>query len=123
MIPALTLALLAGAPSDAVATIQEWDVPTARSKPHDPARAPDGSLWFTEQAGNKLGRLDPRSGHVDEFPLPVSGSGPHGLVADRDGNIWFTAISKGFIGRLDPGTGAGKSYPMPGHDVDPHTPA
>jgi hypothetical protein len=26
-------------------TIKEWDVPTPNSRPHDPAVAPDGSLW------------------------------------------------------------------------------
>ena len=46
-------------------TIREWDVPTKGAHPHDPALAPDGSLWFTEQLQNKLGRLDPASGGPD----------------------------------------------------------
>src|SRR5262250_1751604 len=43
-------------------SIKEWDVPTKGAHPHDPAVAPDGSLWFTEQLQNKLGRLDPVAG-------------------------------------------------------------
>ena len=43
-------------------SIDEWDVPTENSRPHDPAVAPDGALWFTEQRANKHGRLDPRTG-------------------------------------------------------------
>jgi virginiamycin B lyase len=35
--------------------IKEWDVPTPHSRPHDPAVAPDGSLWYTGQMANKLG--------------------------------------------------------------------
>ena len=35
--------------------IQEFNVPSADSRPHDPAAAPDGALWFTEQKANKLG--------------------------------------------------------------------
>src|SRR3989440_9735241 len=92
-------------------SIDEWDVPTEKSGPHDPAVAPAGALWFTEQRANKRGRLDPRTGQMKEFPLPTPGSGPHGLVADREGNIWFTAISKGYVGKLDPKTGSVKEYP------------
>jgi len=29
--------------------IKEYDVPTPKSRPHDPAIAPDGSLWYTGQ--------------------------------------------------------------------------
>src|SRR5207248_2721375 len=104
-------------------SIDEWDVPTENSRPHDPAVAPDGALWFTEQRANKLGRLDPRTGQMKEFPLPTPGSGPHGLVADREGNIWFTAISKGYVGKLDPKTGSVKEYPTGDRRArDPHTP-
>ena len=42
--------------------IQEYEVPTPNSRPHDPALAPDGSLWYTGQGANKLGRLDPKTG-------------------------------------------------------------
>src|SRR6266699_1085817 len=85
--------------------IREYEVPTARSRPHDPALAPDGSLWYTGQGANKLGRLDPKTGEFKEYPLKTPNSGPHGLVADKDGNIWFTAISGGYVGKLDPKTG------------------
>src|ERR1700716_2303102 len=61
---------------------REFDLPTPDAHPHDPAAAPDGSLWFTEQKANKLGRLDPKSGQMRESPLPTADSGPHGLVAD-----------------------------------------
>src|SRR5581483_5690271 len=81
------LALMALPPT---VSIKEWDVPTPKSRPHDPALAPDGSLWYTGQMSNKLGRLDPKTGEIKEFPLKTPDSGPHGLVADRSGNIWFT---------------------------------
>ena len=73
--------------------IQEYEVPTPKSPPHDPAVAPDGSLWYTGQGANKLGRLDPKTGEFKEYPLKTPNSGPHGLVADKDGNIWFTRPS------------------------------
>jgi virginiamycin B lyase len=103
--------------------IKEFEVPTPKSRPHDPALAPDGSLWYTAQAVNKLGRLDPRTGQFKEYPLKTPNSGPHGLVADKDGNIWFTAISGGYIGKLNPNTGEITEYrPSNGTEIDPHTP-
>ena len=103
--------------------IVEYDVPTPKSRPHDPAFAPDGSLWYTGQAANKLGRLDPKTGEFKEYPLKTPNSRPHGLVADKDGNIWFTAISAGYVGKLDPKTGGITEYrPADGTEIDPHTP-
>ena len=104
--------------------IKEYEVPTAKSRPHDPAFAPDGSLWYTGQGANKLGRLDPKTGEFKEYPLKTPDSGPHGLVADKDGAIWFTAISGGYIGKLDPRSGVITEYrPSDGSSIDPHTPA
>jgi virginiamycin B lyase len=104
-------------------TIKEWEVPTPRSRPHDPAVAPDGSLWYTGQMANKLGRFDPKTGQFREFPLKTPESGPHGLVADRDGNIWFTAVFKGYVGKLNPANGEITEYHMPDPRArDPHTP-
>src|SRR5438045_900686 len=104
-------------------SIKEFDVPTPNSRPHDPAVAPDGSLWYTGQGANKLGRLDPKGGEFKEYPLKTPNSGPHGLVADKAGNIWFTAISGGYVGKLDPKSGAIAEYrPSDGTEIDPHTP-
>lgn len=33
--------------------IMEYEAPTPNSRPHDPAIAPDGSLWYTGQAANR----------------------------------------------------------------------
>ena len=105
------------------ATIKEYDLPTSNSRPHDPAVAPDGALWYTGQATNVLGRLDPHTGQIREYPLKTADSAPHGLVAERDGNVWFTAAYKGYVGKLDPKTGAVTEYKMPDKRArDPHTP-
>jgi len=104
-------------------TVKEWVLPTRDSHPHDPAVAPDGSLWYTAQQVNKLGRVDPATGAIKEFPLPTPDSGPHGLVVDRNGNVWYTANSKGLIGKLDPRSGRVTEYPIKdSRGRDPHTP-
>ena len=104
-------------------TIREWKVPTPGSRPHDPMAARDGSLWYTGQFSNKLGRLDPKTGRFTEFPLKHVKSGPHGLAEDGDGNVWYTANFASYIGKLNPKTGEQTEYPMPDPAArDPHTP-
>ena len=103
--------------------IKEWEVPTPNSRPHDPAVAPDGSLWYTGIRSNTIGRLDPVTGKIKEYELKTPDSGPHGLVADKEGNIWFTANHKSYIGKLNPHTGEVQEYPMPDPTAKgPHTP-
>ena len=123
LLPLLVSALAFAAIGTLTAPIKEYEVPTPKSRPHDPALAPDGSLWYTGQAANKLGRLDPSTGAFKEYPLKTPHSGPHGLVADQQGNIWFTAISAGYIGKLDPKTGDIREFrPADKTEIDPHTP-
>src|SRR5438874_452544 len=112
-LPALLLVALSGALvavhartlPDPTVTIDEWITPSNPPYPHDPEFAPDGSVWYTGQRANVVGRFDPATGQFKEFPLPTPNSGPHGLVADKDGNIWYTGNSASLIGKLDPNTG------------------
>src|SRR5947209_20066291 len=78
-------------------SIKEWDVPTPKSRPHDPAPATDGSPWYTRQMANKLGRPDPKTGEFKEYRLKTADSRPHASVADHDGNIRLTAIFNGYV--------------------------
>jgi virginiamycin B lyase len=102
-------------------SIEEWLVPTAGSRPHDPLATPDGAIWYTGQFANLLGRRDPKTGQIKEYPLPPN-AGPHGLIDDKDGNIWYAANFGSHIGKLDPKTGKVTQYPMPDPKVkDVHT--
>src|SRR6266550_3547796 len=104
------------------ADIELWDVPTMGSRPHDPLAARDGSIWWTGQLANKLGRLDPKTGAIRGYTLKSPFTGPPGLAEDKDGNIWFTGNSSGLIGKLDPKKGDVTEYKMPDPAVkDPHT--
>src|SRR5207245_10662428 len=71
--------------------IKEYTVPTPKSRPHDPTFAPDGTLWDTGQAANKLGRLDRKTREDKEYALKAPNSGPHGLVGDQGGHLRFAA--------------------------------
>jgi virginiamycin B lyase len=100
----------------------EWSLPTPGERPHDPLAMPDGSLWWSGQFANRLGRLDPKTGEFKEYPIPIKG-GPHGLINDRDGNIWYAGNWGGHVGKLDVKTGEYTYYPMPDPKArDPHTP-
>ena len=110
-------------PGAANIAIREWVVPTLGSRPHDPLAAADGSIWWTGQWANVLGRLDPKTGAMKEFPLPTAKSGPHGLTEDKAGNIWYTGNGAGLVGKLDPRTGQVVEYKMPDPAArDPNTP-
>src|SRR5437016_7973717 len=103
-------------------SMRAWQAATPGSRPHDPLAARDGSLWYTGQMANVLGRVDPKTSQVKEFPLKTAHSGPHGLVEDRDGNIWYTGNTGALVGKVDPKTGAVTEYPMPDPNAkDPHT--
>jgi virginiamycin B lyase len=96
------------------ATIREWDVPTKGAKPYATAVTPDGSVWFTEEIANKIGRLNPITGEVKEYSLTEDkNAGPHGIAPDKDGNIWYAANSGGFIGKLEPKTGKVTVFKIP----------
>jgi virginiamycin B lyase len=100
----------------------QWMTPSTPAYPHDPAVAPDGSIWYTGQRANVVGRFDPVTQQFKEFALPTPNSGPHGLQADKDGNIWYTGNAAGLIGKIDPKTGKITEYKMPNPKAkDPHT--
>jgi virginiamycin B lyase len=103
-------------------TFKEFAAPTLGSRPHDPLAAADGSIWWSGHFGNRLGRVDPRTGATKEYPLNM-GAGPHGLVEDSAGNIWYTGIFGNHVGKLDPKTGQITEYKMPDPKMRaPHTP-
>jgi virginiamycin B lyase len=100
----------------------EWLTPSKPAYPHDPAVAGDGSVWYTGQRANVIGRFDPVTQQFKEYELPTKGSGPHGLQPDKDGNIWYTGNAAGLIGKVDPRTGKVTEYKMPNAKAgDPHT--
>src|SRR6476659_9094990 len=68
--------LMAAAPVSDVVEVKfdEWMTPSARPFPHDPAAARDGSVWYTAQLSNAVGRLDPTTGQFREFSLPTPDS-------------------------------------------------
>jgi len=101
--------------------IREWTVPWEKSRPRDPAVAPDGRIWFVGQVGNYVARFDPASGKFERFEVDP-GTNPHNIVVDAVGNAWYSGNQNGMIGRIDAKTGRITRYPMPDPTArDPHT--
>ena len=87
------------------AIFTEWTIPTANSEPERGIFVSGGLVYFDENVGNKIGRLDPASGVFTEWTVPTASSQPIGVAVDS-GFVYFTEFHGNKIGRLS-GIGTG----------------
>jgi virginiamycin B lyase len=77
---------------------------------HSAVPAPDGSVWITEQASNKLGKWDPTTQKITEYQDPwvagkegtMPGGSKHTVRFDAKGNMWSSGDP---LSRFDVETG------------------
>jgi virginiamycin B lyase len=73
------------------------------------AVGPDGALYFTETAANKIGRMTTAGDVTYEVPvpgpLPSGGALLGGITTGPDNNMWFTALGVPAIGSFTPPSG------------------
>ena len=91
--------------------MQEFVVPNqGTAGVHSAWPAPDGTVWLTEQASNKVGKWDPATGKITEYQdayqpgkegLEAGGS-KHTVRVDFNGYVWSSGSP---LTRLDPKTG------------------
>lgn len=79
-------------------TQREFEIPTRGSSPTDVAVDAQGSVWFLELRGARIGRL--REGRFTEYELPAGGVVPSGLAIAPDGTPWFGTLRGGVLGRV-----------------------
>jgi virginiamycin B lyase len=113
----LTTAAAIPAGASITAPTMEFVVPTASSQPFEIVTGPDGALWFTELAGNKIGRVT-TAGVITEFAVPTNGGQPTGIVAGPDGALWFTEAGASKIGRITT-AGVVTEFPIPTANSQP----
>jgi virginiamycin B lyase len=75
------------------------DFPIADSWADDIVAGPDGAIWFTDGALNRIGRLEINGTLSKTFDLPVD-SGPRRIITGPDGALWFTEAFADKIGRI-----------------------
>lgn len=99
-------------------TITEWATPTQASRPI--AVAPrDCRVWFSEEAGNHYGVLDPLTGAIVEYPLTRPDDELVGLAFDGRGTLWLQHVKPDVIGRAGPAAEFG-AFPIPTTDATMH---
>lgn len=75
-----------------------FPVPTASADPLGITAGSDGNLWFTEELGNKIGRIT-TTGSIKEFPIAMTSSLPFSIVSGP-GGLWFAQIHTQYIARI-----------------------
>ena len=81
--------------------IEAFDVPRRAAVPTDVAVGPDGSIWFIQFRGNRIGRL--KDGAFEEFEVAEENAGLTGIAVAEDGAAWFGMLRSGSLGRLHGG--------------------
>lgn len=98
--------------------VNSFTLPQPGSGPATVAIATDGSVWFTEGQGNRIGRIRPDGSGYQGFPLPNPDSAPRIIAPGSDGNMWFSEHGGNRIGRITP-QGVITEFPLPTPDSGP----
>ena len=99
-------------------TVAEIAVPSLDSAPIGIAAGPSTTLWFVENTGGAVGRID-QQGNITEFAVPDNSKGIGGslnsITEGPDGAMWFTDESPIVprIGRIDPSSGTVTMFELP----------
>ncbi|MDQ6826533.1 MAG: Virginiamycin B lyase [Candidatus Eremiobacteraeota bacterium] len=99
------------APPFTASVTNEFAIPTAGSAPTGIVNGPDGALWFTEQNGNRIGRMTV-TGAFKEYVVPTLGGQPSAITVGPDGNLWFTESAANKIAKITP-AGTITEYAVP----------
>jgi streptogramin lyase len=85
---------------------------TTNSHPSGIDLAPDGSVWFTEMAADRIGHLVVTTTsdygvveyEIPQFPSLPDRSAPYGIYVETDNKIWFAETARNQLVRLTPST-------------------
>lgn len=82
------------------ANVTEYAMPVANDTPVAIAAAPDGTMWFSVDFSNVVGRI--RNGKVERLTKPGNNVDALGLAVDGKGNAWYGDAPAGAILRIAP---------------------
>ena len=64
--------------------------------------AGDGSVWWAEDAADRMARVDPVTGKVEEFKIPFDGLAyPRRMSHDARGDVWVGLWNAGLLMKVD----------------------
>jgi virginiamycin B lyase len=79
--------------------------------------APDGTIWWSQLFGQRIGSVDPTTGTVTAWKPPFYG--PRRLRVGADGIVWVPGYGSGVLGRFDPALERWKVYDLPAPPAGP----
>ena len=88
--------------------------------PYELRVAPDGRVWGSELAGNRIFAFTPATGRFEVFPLPTPHSGPRRFDVDSKGIVWIPAYAANLLVRFDPASRTFSEIPLPVRDAVPY---
>jgi len=91
--------------------------PPTKGKPQRLQVDTDGTVWFSERVGNKIGHFDPKAETFKEYDTPGPSGSPYAIGLDRNRMIWFSSHEQDTLNRLDPKTGDVIEYPFPHAEI------
>ena len=100
-------------------TITDFLLPNPASPGARRGIAVDGAgiVWITQDAANKVVRLDPAgnagAGSYVSYAMLTANASPADLAIDGSGNVWITEPAAGKIAELVPGTGNITEFVVP----------
>jgi virginiamycin B lyase len=101
-----------GASAAPTGSIRQYPTPSPNSEPTAIAPGPEGSMWFTEQREDKIGRITLTGAPINEWTIPTPAGEPTSITLGPDGNLWFTEEKGDKIGRITP-SGVISEFPLP----------
>jgi virginiamycin B lyase len=100
--------------------VETMDVPPANLPPdvggpipYGLRVGPDGTVWSTELAGNRLIRYEPEAKRMRTYKMPSPHSGPRRLDVAPNGLVWIPEFTAGKLARFDPKTETFTEYDFP----------
>src|SRR3989441_11805181 len=81
--------------------------------PHTAVFDREGTLWFTVQVGNFVGRLNPKTGKIELKKVQTDNARPYGIQINSRGEPFFCEFGTNKLGKIDPKTMAITEYALP----------
>src|SRR5438876_11209185 len=114
VLAALMLFLAGAAHAQILTTVQ---TASPGSTPTQTATGPDGTIWFVEETGNRVGTITPNRLYINEVNLIIPNSRPTAITVDRNGLAWFAESGANKIGSYNRSTNSLVEYQLPGNNV------